>query len=97
MQTSTAKQPSKCQRYKARVEDHLAKLANDTERASFLKTEQAKWAERFEDFQRAVALDEYKGDATAFDFHITMADLAVMQSRYIGAPVVSRMTLQAAE
>jgi hypothetical protein len=96
--TAAKKEPSKCERYRARVEDHLSKLDDDGCRRAFLRDELAKWTERFENFQREVALGTYQGDATAFDFHITMGDLAVLQSRYIAAaPIVSRLTLQAAE
>ncbi len=85
------------ERYRTRVEAHLTTLANDAERKAFLEGEHAKWIDRFEGFQRAVAAGTYRGEAQAADFHITMADLRLMLCRYVHVQPMSSLALQAAE
>lgn len=66
----------RCQIYRARLDQHLATLPSDHARRAFYDREHAKWIERFEAFQSAVARGTYEGSATAWDFHITLGDIA---------------------
>lgn len=65
-----------CERYRRRLDAHLATLPSDPARRAFCDREHAKWIERFEAFQIAVARGTYDGTATAWDFHITLGDIA---------------------
>lgn len=65
-----------CERYRRRLDQHLATLPSDPARRAFCDREYAKWIERFEAFQAAVANGTYEGTATAWDFHITLGDIA---------------------
>lgn len=73
---SRAEQTSdRCDRYRARVVAHLPTLADDAARRRFIRSEIAKWIERKQQFETEVMLGCYRGEATAFDFAITLADL----------------------
>lgn len=75
-------------RYRLRVEAHLLTLADDAARKQFLESELAKWIERFESFVAQIDAGTYRGEANAFDFHITMADLRLMRAKYDLAELV---------
>lgn len=75
----------RCERYAARLDDALAKEPSDRHRRGFLDRELAKWIDRYETFQRDVHADQYTGDATVFDYLITLADIQHRRAQY--APV----------
>lgn len=72
----------RCERYRRRLDEHLATLPSDDDRRRFCDRESAKWIERYETFQRAVAAGTYEGTATAWDFHITMGDIELRRVKY---------------
>lgn len=72
----------KCERYAKRLDDHLLTLADAAARKAFCERELNKWIDRFETFKVEVDTGRYDGDATAFDFHITMADVTERIHRY---------------
>lgn len=69
-------------RYRARLDIHLASLPNDAQRRMFLDNEVAKWRALYMEFTTAVMLGVNEGDATAFDYLITIADIEIRRVKY---------------
>lgn len=68
-----------CNRYRARLDIFLAGLETDERRRAFLDREFDRW-ERL--YDRWLGEPDILPNATAFDFSITLADLATRQIRY---------------
>ncbi len=80
--TMTQTVSDRCARYRERLDSHLATLPSDAARRAFCDREHAKWIERFESFQRAVARGDDTGGATAWDFQITLCDVEHRRTKY---------------
>jgi hypothetical protein len=78
----TTPQPGPCERYRTRLDAHLATLPNDAARRAFCDREHAKWVDRYESFQRAVDRGEDVAGATAWDFQITLCDVEHRRAKY---------------
>lgn len=72
----------RCARYAARLDEALSKQPSDAARRGFLDRELNKWIDRYETFQRDVHAGQYTGDATVFDYLITLADIEHRRAKY---------------
>lgn len=71
-----AAQPTRPERYFARVDAHTADMDGAAQLA-FLRAELEKWQARYQTFQKAVfAGQDLEGDVTAWDYAETIAVLA---------------------
>lgn len=66
-------EPTKLERYTVRLDDYLAQLPSDWARRNCLLGQRAKFETEYERFQAKV--ETYEGDATAFDYIETLAEL----------------------
>lgn len=73
---------SRTARYAKRLDEALAALPSDAERRGFLDRELNKWIDRYETFQRDVMADQYRGDASAADYLVTLADIEHRRAKY---------------
>lgn len=72
----------RCSRYAARLDAYLATLSSAKAKRIFLAGEAAKWRARYATWCRDVDRGSYRGDATAADFHVTMADIDARAARF---------------
>ena len=86
--TKQSANPSRTDRFIARVVAHLSALRDDAARRDFVAREIDKWEERYVRFMQtegeSVRHGDSPGQPTAFDFLETIAALGAMQSRYTG-------------
>ena len=82
----------KCAAYAWRLDAYLLTLGTDAARKAFLDKLAAQWVKDYARYQDQVDSGTYKGSSTAFDFHITMADIDTRRIKYMADPA-----LQAAE
>lgn len=73
---------SRCDAFRARVEEHLKTLPDDYARRRFLEAQLDTFEDSYREFQRLNAIGRYRGDATAAQYAITIADLGALKSRY---------------
>jgi hypothetical protein len=74
-----AAQDTACNRYRTRLDAHLATLTDDAARRRFLDREYERWQTLYQRFE---ADSSILPGATAFDFFITLSDISVRQIRY---------------
>lgn len=72
-----------CDRYRARLDEKLAELADNRARRAFLDREFDRW-ERL--FNRWIGEPEILPNAHAADFAITLADISTRQVKYGPVP-----------
>lgn len=72
----------RCERYADRLDAHLATLPDNAARLAFVKSELAKWEVRYTEWAAKVDAGRDPGGITAFDFTITLADVAKRRSLY---------------
>jgi hypothetical protein len=70
----------RCDRYRARLDEHLAGLPDDRARRAFCDREYDRWQRLYRDFEMGVAT--YEPDVTASDFFITLCDISTRQVKY---------------
>jgi len=73
------------ERYRRRLDAHLATLPDDLARRRFCDREFARWERLYGDWLGNPSLMPV--GATAFDFSITLADISLRQIKYGGALV----------
>jgi hypothetical protein len=72
--------PSRTDRYIARVKEHLLTLSNDEARRVFLNTQVDSWEERYRQFRTGEGTPT--PGATAFDYVETIAALGALRTTY---------------
>lgn len=85
------KSTDRSERYCARLDEHLATLANDRARYGFLVRELANWQERYRVWAAGIdsgRIPLYSADGpTANDYILTITEIGTRQARYQPAAV----------